>query len=168
MCVFFKEHFVAKTDKLSNGSARLAAFSLIEVTMALGVASFALVTLMGLLPLGIITLAQSRDLTLEAQIGQRLITEARQTSFSQLSAMATNTPYFDAEGNPSSSATGSDHVYEATTVVTYNTGISVNATPVSATDVDQANAASVAITISKISSPAAPRKVSVCVANNGT
>lgn len=135
--------------------------------MALGVVSFALVTLMALLPVGLKTFIMSRDLTLEAQINQRLITEARQTSFSQLSAVAAqeSTNYFDAEANQT--VLPAQYVYQPTVTVTYSTNVVVNSSPGAPTATTQTNAACVTVILTKLSNPGAPVKTSFSIANDG-
>jgi uncharacterized protein (TIGR02598 family) len=64
-------------------------FSLIEVTIALGIVSFALIALFGLLPTGLTTFRSSIDRSVASQIAQNIISEARQTEFSSLSTLAT-------------------------------------------------------------------------------
>lgn len=64
-------------------------FSLIEVTIALGVVSFALIALFGLLPTGLTTFRSSIDRTVASQIAQNIISQARQTEFSSLGGLAT-------------------------------------------------------------------------------
>ena len=64
-------------------------FSLIEVTIALGVVSFALIALFGLLPTGLTTFRSSIDRSVASQIAQNIISQARQTEFSSLSSLAT-------------------------------------------------------------------------------
>tara|TARA_R110002096_G_scaffold122929_6_gene266121 strand:- start:856 stop:1503 length:648 start_codon:yes stop_codon:yes gene_type:complete len=57
------------------------AFTLIEVTLAVGIASIALVALMGMLPQGIRTLKRAGDLAIEARIHQQIISEISLTDW---------------------------------------------------------------------------------------
>lgn len=59
-------------------------FSLVEITMALGIISVAFVALMGVLPTGLKSFRDSIDRSVTAQIVQRLVNEARQTDFEVL------------------------------------------------------------------------------------
>ena len=78
---------------------RACGFSLIEVTIAMGILSFALVTMLGLMPVGLNTLRGAADATTTAQIVQRISGEARLTSFENLPARFHNQEfYFDEEG----------------------------------------------------------------------
>jgi len=155
----------ATSQKRAKSS--LSAFSLVEVTISLGIVSFALVTLMALLPVGLKTFIMSRDLTLEAQINQRLITEARQTSFSQLSVVAAqeSTNYFDAEGNQT--VLPAKYVYQPTVTITYSTNVVVNSGPGAPTAAAPTNAACVTVILTKISNPGAPVTTSFSIANDG-
>ena len=63
---------------------RQAAFSLVEVTMAIGIVAFAFLSLLGLVPTGLKTFRQAVDATVGSQITQRVINEAQQTDFDQL------------------------------------------------------------------------------------
>ena len=64
-------------------------FSLIEVTIALGVFAFAMIALFGLLPTGLTTFRSSIDRSVASQIAQNIISQARQTDFTSLSTLAT-------------------------------------------------------------------------------
>jgi uncharacterized protein (TIGR02598 family) len=83
-----------------DGRARRAAgFSLVEVALSLGIIAVAFVPLLGLLPLGLDVSRRAIDTTIGAQIAQQLRTEAQQTDFSALPALAdashTAPSYFD-------------------------------------------------------------------------
>ena len=91
-----------------------AAFSLIEVTLALGLVSIAVLPVMGLLPGGLTTLRQSMNHTVETQIVQAI---AAQSVISPFSALATGARYFDDEGFPVSSAADPRRRYTATVTV---------------------------------------------------
>ncbi len=57
------------------------AFTLIEVTLAVGIASLALVGLLGMLPQGIQTLKRAGDLAIEARIHQQIVSEISLTDW---------------------------------------------------------------------------------------
>jgi uncharacterized protein (TIGR02598 family) len=88
-------------------------FSLVEVTMALGVVSFAVLAVMGLLPVGLSNLRQSMDQTVEAQIVQAI---AAQSVVARFTGLATGVQYFDDEGLPTDA--GQDARYTANVTVT--------------------------------------------------
>lgn len=72
-----------------------AAFSLVEVTLALGVVAVSLLSLIGLLPAGLTSLRESMDQTVHAQIVQRIAAGAGASDFASLK---NETLSFDAEG----------------------------------------------------------------------
>jgi uncharacterized protein (TIGR02598 family) len=77
-----------------------AGFSLIEITLALGVLSFALVAMMGLIPVGLTTLRGAVDASTMARITQQISSQARMTSFTNLPARFANREfYFDENGD---------------------------------------------------------------------
>jgi uncharacterized protein (TIGR02598 family) len=74
-------------------------FSLVEVTIALGLATFAVISVMGLLPVGLNTLRQSADDMAISKITQEISSELLLTPFQQLSNYVANGPrYFDSMG----------------------------------------------------------------------
>lgn len=68
---------------------RLRGFSLVEVTLALGIVSFALIAIFGLVPSGLSTFRTSIDRTVASQIAQNIVNQARQTDFNNLTSLAT-------------------------------------------------------------------------------
>lgn len=109
-----------KFSPLCFKDRRPFAFSLVEVTFALGIMSFALVGLMGLLPVGVSTFHSATDSSTGTQIAQRLLNEAQQTDFDQLVAPGP-TPltfrYFDDQGNEVTPANKSQAIYYTNLVV---------------------------------------------------
>jgi uncharacterized protein (TIGR02598 family) len=84
---------------------RSAGFSLVEVTLALGVAAFCLITLFGLLPLGVKTNQNSISQTAAAAMLSSVMADLRATPRTSLTSrqyeITFGTPkilYFDAEG----------------------------------------------------------------------
>lgn len=81
--------------------ARLAGFSLVEVTIAIGIVSFAMVSILGLMPVGLSTMRQAMDQTTEAQLVRKISGEALLTPYAKLGDYAAKSPfYFTAEGIP--------------------------------------------------------------------
>ena len=75
-------------------------FSLVEVTIAIGVVSFCLLTVIGLLPVGLGTLREAIDQTVQSQIAQKLAGEILLTPYSQLTTKyAGSNFYFDDAGS---------------------------------------------------------------------
>ena len=89
------------------GHRRTDAFSLVEVTLALGILAFAFVAVFGMLPVGLQTFRDSADKTQTTQIAQRLLADAQQTPFDLLPNLYGKISYFDDEGNLLENATGS-------------------------------------------------------------
>ena len=84
-----------------------AGFTLVETALALGIVAFALVPLIGLLPIGMQASRHASDLTIASQIAQRLSGMVAQDNFSDFSALVNGTSnlegnlyYFDSEGQP--------------------------------------------------------------------
>ncbi len=73
----------------------ISAFSLVEVTLALGIISVSLLSLIGLLPAGLGVLRESMDQTVHAQIVQRIAAGVATSEFSSLTGQ---TLTFDQEG----------------------------------------------------------------------
>jgi uncharacterized protein (TIGR02598 family) len=65
---------------------KTSGFSLVEVTMALGIIAFSFLTLLGLLQTGLNVFRGSIDRTLAAQISQQILNEKQQTDFTALLA----------------------------------------------------------------------------------
>jgi uncharacterized protein (TIGR02598 family) len=98
------------------------AFSLVEVTLALGIVAFSLVTLLGLMPMGLATFHKAVETSVSSQIVQQVVTDVEQTDFSQLTTSATGVTqlglrYFDDQGNELPSATSPGAIYQVNVVV---------------------------------------------------
>jgi len=89
--------------------------------MAIGVISFAFVSILGLVPMGMSDFRNSIDTSVGAEISQRLVNEAQETDFNTLLAAAQKTSYFDVDGSKLPSATGA--IYWAQTHVTPSTNL---------------------------------------------
>jgi uncharacterized protein (TIGR02598 family) len=76
------------------------AFSLVEVVIALGVTSFALLSMVALIPMGLIQAREASDTTTESQIVQYARNEIEMTPFTNLSAWSATTSYYDNQGLP--------------------------------------------------------------------
>lgn len=95
----FSSRFPGRGAERFWGFRRRNAFTLVEVTLAIGIVSFAFVAMFGLLPVGLSVSRQAIDTTIEAQIVQKLKTQALQTDFSQLQTLQDAEPYyFDDQG----------------------------------------------------------------------
>lgn len=85
-----------------NPSFSSAGFSLVEVTIAIGIIAFAYVTLLGLLQSGLVSFREAMDRTISAQIAQAILNDKRQTPFADLINPAKNPAElrFNDEGQP--------------------------------------------------------------------
>jgi uncharacterized protein (TIGR02598 family) len=83
-----------KSPRLSSPTA----FSLVEITLAIGIVAFAFVALLGLVPVGLGSFRQSLDTSVRSQIVQRIATEAQQTDFKLLQKLEDANRYYDDEG----------------------------------------------------------------------
>ena len=97
------------------------AFSLVEVTLALGIMGFALVALLGLLPAGLSTFHSATVNSTGTQIAQRLLNEAQQTDFDQLVATVPMVRYFDDQGDELTAANKAQAIYNTNVVVAPST-----------------------------------------------
>jgi len=77
-----------------------SAFSLVEVVLALGVTSFALLSMVALIPLGLTEAREASDTTTESQIVQYARNEIEMTPFTNLSSWVGVNSYYDNQGLP--------------------------------------------------------------------
>jgi len=115
-------------------------FSLVEVVMALGLVSFVLVGLLGLMPIGLNTMRDARGDSLRAEIIKSVANTAQQTDFSLLGTINGTKYQFDANGLTNST----NAIYEA---VLSTGSVSV---PTSTSPVTLPGLASVAIAIHRL------------------
>ncbi len=88
---------------LPPAARRQAGFSLVEVALALGIVAFALIPVFSLLPIGMSSFKRGMDLSVGAQITQRIVDEAQQSDFDTLtgnkqSPFAAPIRFFSAQG----------------------------------------------------------------------
>lgn len=93
--------------------ARTTASGLVEITLAIGLVAFALVAILGTLPIGLAAIKDAATDTAEAHIVKACSAQALTTPFDQLGTALTGTAnYFNYEGLPlAASAPASDRVY---------------------------------------------------------
>ncbi len=104
-----------------SGAAHRA-FSLVEVTIAIGIVAFAFVALVGVLPVGLQTFRRAVDASIGAQITQRILNDIQQTDFDVLVGGHTSpflfpstTRYFDDQGSEVTAPTAA--VYHVKTLI---------------------------------------------------
>jgi len=117
------------SNKRLSISGSTAAFSLVEVTVAIGIVAFAFMGIMGLIPTGLNTFRQAIDLSVGSNIAQKVIREAQQTDFITLIGSNTSafqqssTPrYFDDQGNELTTGSAAA-IYQVNTCITPATPI---------------------------------------------
>jgi uncharacterized protein (TIGR02598 family) len=81
--------------KKRGGLKKIAGFSLVEVTLALGIVSFAMVPLIGLLPVSYTSFQASTRSVTTTQLAQRIFAELQQTDFAQLAGAES---FYDVQG----------------------------------------------------------------------
>ncbi len=105
------------------------AFSLVEVTLALGIMAFAFTAVFGMLPMGLQTFRDSADKTRSVQIAQRLVAEVQQTPFSNLPNLYNTVRFYDIDGEElaaSAISDPTDYSYSAQVVPVTTSVNSVN------------------------------------------
>ena len=101
-------------SQTSSLQSRLSGFSLVEVTIALGIFAFAVLGLMGMLPIALQTHRDAKLDTVLSQIKQRLAAEVLLTDGANLANLSENVKIFDVEGRElASNAPDIDIVYRA-------------------------------------------------------
>lgn len=72
-------------------------FSLVEIALAIGLLAFGMVSIIGLLPVGLTTFREAMERTISTQIVQAVVNEYQLTDFEEIPA-TTQILYFDDEG----------------------------------------------------------------------
>ena len=142
---------------------RTGGFSLVEVTMAIGIVSFAFLTTLGLIPTGLKTFRSAIDTSVGGQIFQRVINEAQQTDFDTLVGSVPAVRYFDDQGNELDSSLAGKAIYHVNTRIQPSTSLTTTGTAAS-----NASLATITVQIAKNPGSAALTKVSnLWTANSG-
>jgi uncharacterized protein (TIGR02598 family) len=97
------------------------AFSLVEVVMALGLISFVLIGLLGLMSAGLGGIRSASDESSSVMIAKKLVAEIGQNSLDHILSSTFSDRWFDAEGQEVT-ATDPLVVYRATASAELNTG----------------------------------------------
>lgn len=77
--------------------SRQSGFSLVEIAIAIGILSFAMIALFGLLPVGMGSLRDSISTSTQTQIVSRVLSDAQLSDFTKYTG---GTYYFNDEGSP--------------------------------------------------------------------
>jgi uncharacterized protein (TIGR02598 family) len=98
-------------------------FTLVEVTIAIGVVAFGFIASLGLLPKGLTTFRSAMDNSVGAQIAQRVLNDSQQQDFDSLIANGSTNAvrYFDDQGNELTVANKARAIYHANTRVLIDT-----------------------------------------------
>ena len=105
-----------------------AAFTLIEIVIALGIIGFAVVPMVGLLGVGLNTFRAATEVSVGTQISQRIINELQQTDFDALIKAPSNSiRYFDDQGNETGTSK-SNSIYQVNTRISPATELPVSET----------------------------------------
>lgn len=75
-----------------------AAFSLVDVVLALGICSFALMAIVGMIPVGLSTFRDAMNTTAQSQIVQSLASEVLLTDSNCLAALSPASLFYDDQG----------------------------------------------------------------------
>jgi uncharacterized protein (TIGR02598 family) len=73
-------------------------FSLIEVTIAMGVMAFAAIAILGIIPNGLSAATRSSQTTIAARLASEVQSEIQQVGLASFSMNSTNTTHFDGDG----------------------------------------------------------------------
>jgi uncharacterized protein (TIGR02598 family) len=98
--------------RLAPAKCPASGFSLVEVSVAMAIVSFAMVSILGLIPMGLTNFRQAMNNTVEAQIVQGITSDLELASFTSLQS---TTDYYDSDGNATTAS--SQPVYTATVTV---------------------------------------------------
>lgn len=99
---------MSKNDHASKSTK--SGFSLVEVAVALSVAGFALIALLGLLATNYKSSASAKEQTVTAAMIQDVLADLKTEKFSTLQGEASETRYFDADGNEQFTAGGAFYI----------------------------------------------------------
>ncbi|PTX93015.1 hypothetical protein DB345_15365 [Spartobacteria bacterium LR76] len=142
---------------------RSSGFTLIEVTISLGIVAFVMVSLVGLLPAGLSNFQTAISQTIESQIVQGLSEEIALTDFSNLSDLAGKKFTYD---NSGISTIAGDPATIYTATVKLEAVDSLASYPVRLQDSAARNEAyNVRIQISRVNQPQQINQYSLIVAN---
>lgn len=147
----------------------------------MGILTFALVALVGLLPVGLRTFESAIDSTMQTQIAQTVSTRARQAKFSELEKLNIRPDsgeddfaadyFFDDQGRELKTVPGElprDWIYGAAVIIRKQAAKISTALPAGATDqTENGSLATLRVVISKVSAPGVTRDFHLYVADNG-
>lgn len=103
-----------KTRTISPATAARHGFSLVEVALAIGIVSFALLSCVGLNMVSLSSFADARTVDVSSRIFRSVLNEAQISNFSDIDSKESS---FDSEGFPIENADNPNVLYTAKTTV---------------------------------------------------
>jgi uncharacterized protein (TIGR02598 family) len=153
MSAFLKSK--SRTMRLSD----MRAFTLVEVVLAMGVVSFAMISMLGLLTAGLVTFHDAINATTEAEITQQLANQLELANYSSITNSGVSNYYFTMEGIPTNAASA---VYLATV------SAPAKLTVPGGSATYPTNTLTFVISIWSKSSPQVTNAIPIQIANNGS
>jgi len=149
-------YLIARRPNVSRKSAR--GFCLAEVVIALGITSFALVAMLGVIPVGLQSIKDSVFVTSQAAITESLVANAQRTPWDKLDAWNGALRYFSVEGRPLTTADSA--AFAVTTRL-------VKSVPAASTGLPHQQLARLTVEIRSLTGQQTAR-ISALVGNNGS
>jgi len=150
---------------LPTQKSKVYAFTLVEVTLALGIIVFAMIPMFALVPIGLSSFRNAIDATAAAHIIQSQVNEAQLTNFSILTSGTTKTAYYDEEGQ-SYDSSGAP-IQPNTFLHKYTAMVTVSGTTTLPTASLNDAIALLKITISDVANPKESKTYTARIANLG-
>jgi len=100
--------------KTPSPRVRRSGFSLVEVTIAIGIVAFAMVTLMGVIPIGLISTQDAMQQTARSHIIKQISSDLGMLPFADMPAYLAANQFYDYEGNRLTGASTNSRIYIAT------------------------------------------------------
>src|SRR5688572_4364322 len=99
----------------SFGHRAKSGFSLVEVVLALGICSFAMIAIVGMIPVGLNTFKDAMNTTVQSQIVQRIAGDVLLTDYQSLTSFdaGADHSYYNDQGTPVLSGSAKDLAYTA-------------------------------------------------------
>jgi len=101
-----------RMKKLPPTAQSRSGFSLVEVVLALGICSFAMLAIVGMIPVGLSTFQDAMTTTVQSQIMQRIAGDVLLADYSNLAGSVQET-YYNEQGTSVDAATAVDLAYTA-------------------------------------------------------
>jgi uncharacterized protein (TIGR02598 family) len=160
-------HLLRKRDRQALSGR---AFTLVEVVLALGVVCFGIISMLGLLTVGLKTFHDAMSQTTETEIAQQLANQLQLANFSTLAANKTgSTNYFTQEGIQLTNAAGSTTAPTSTVYTATINAPSVLTVPGGdSTSTITTNTMTFVISIWSVNSPQTTNAFAIQIANNGS